>query len=81
MKKYVQVIYDFGYIEEESRFTEDEFNLLKETNMMYFQVLTCQDYKVPPVFEFDDFTEEQKNDLANAISDITSWLVLSYKIT
>jgi hypothetical protein len=81
MKEYVQVIYDFDYVEELSRFSEDEFNSLKNSDMMYFQVLTCQDYKVPPVFELDFFTEEQKDDLANAISDITSWLVLSYKIT
>lgn len=81
MKKYVQVVYDFDYIEELSRFTEDEFNSLKNSDMMYFQLLTCQDYKVPPVFELDYFSKEQKDDLSNAISDITSWLVLSYKIT
>lgn len=81
MKKYVQVVYDFDYIKEKSRFTEDEFDSLKESNMMLFQVLTCQDYKVPPVFELNYFTEEQKHDLVNAISDVTSWLVLSYKIT
>ena len=81
MKQYVQVIYDFDYVEELSRFTEDEFNSLKNSDMMYFQVLTCQDYEVPSVFELDYFTKEQRDDLANAISDITSWLVLSYKIT
>lgn len=81
MIKYVQVIYDFDYVEELSRFTEEEFDSLKNSDTMYFQVLTCQDYGVPPVFELNSFSEEEREDLANAISDITGWLVFSYKIT
>jgi hypothetical protein len=75
--KFVQVQYDFDYIQSLSRFNHEDFEDLRESDPMYFQVLTCQDYKVSPVFRLDSFSKDEKENLVDAISDRTGWLVLS----
>jgi hypothetical protein len=74
--KLIQVEYDFDYIEELSRFTETQFNHIKEEDFKKFHAATCYDYNVSPIFELKSF---QTDNIAEEISDRTGWLVLGYK--
>lgn len=76
--KTFQVEYDFDYIQSLSRFNHEDFDALKESDPMYFQVLTCQDYGVSPIFELNSFSNDEKENLAEAISKKTGWLVLNF---
>jgi hypothetical protein len=76
--KTIQVEYDFDYIPSLSRFNHEDFDALKESDPMYFQVLTCQDYGVSPVFELNSFSNDEREDLAEAICQKTGWLVLNF---
>ena len=76
--KTFQVEYDFDYIQSLLRFNHEDFDALKESDPMYFQVLTCQDYGVSPIFELNSFSNDEKENLAEAISKKTGWLVLNF---
>lgn len=83
--KLVIAYYDFDYVEDDSRFTEDEFNNLRSEDYMTFQVYTCQDYNVPPIFEYNELVklintddiDDIDEDICNVISEITGWCVES----
>jgi hypothetical protein len=77
-RKIVIAYYDFDYVEDASRFSETEFNDLKDKDYMMFQIYTCQDYEVQPLFYYDEllnFSEFiEGDDVEYALSDAISTL-------
>ena len=83
--------YDFDWDEVSSRFSEEEFFSLKEEDYEYWHVLTCQDYNVNPIWDYEDLASEimpdkaerfqddidyvDIGDVIDLITDRTGWLV------
>lgn len=61
--------YDFDWDNEFSRFSEEEFYSLKEDDYEYWHVLTCQDYNINPIWNYEELAKEIMPDDAERFQD------------